>query len=289
MRLWLLAACLVLGLGELDAPGRSPEPPGGSAGQRAEPRFIPATHREGGRVVLPVVFPDGTRAELVHPRGLALARLGVAPYSSGTLQGQSPAPGRSDQVARDFVIRYGDVEDVVAGWTPLGRYPGSDGRAVGFWDSGAGESNPNYLAFQFGEWAVLVYDFPPEFDGGAASMTDVERATWARSFSGRETRRGFLRVVGTGPLRLAEAGEHAGPQLAFGSLSGPRWFALYPGRCRAGRHQDRRIHGRRVNWSRGFADWCASGSMRVHARGSRGFRRTLIRSLTVRDQTAPRR
>jgi hypothetical protein len=40
---------------------------------------------------------------------------------------------------------------------------------------------------------VLVYDFPPEFEGGAASVTDAERAARAgSSFSGRETAHGSL-------------------------------------------------------------------------------------------------
>ena len=46
---------------------------------------------------------------------------------------------------------------------------------------------------------------------------------------GRETASGFLRLEGAGPLRLARAGEHAGPQLSFGSVGRPPWFALDPG------------------------------------------------------------
>lgn len=72
-------------------------------------------------------------------------------------------------------------------------------------------------------------------------MTEDERVAWARSMSGRETGRGFLRLMGTAPLRLAAAGEHAGPQLSFGSPGGRRWLALFPGRCRAGRDADRRV------------------------------------------------
>jgi hypothetical protein len=229
--------------------------------------------------VLPVEFTDGTHAEVVYARGLGLAELGVVPYSSGTLQGESPTPGRGDAVGRDFQIRYGNVADFTASWQLLGSYPGRDGRVVGFWDSGPGESS-NHLGFQFGSWAVFVYDFPPEFDGGAASMTDAERAAWARSFSGRETAAGFLRLEGAGPLRPAEAGEHAGPQLAFGGLAGP--LTLIPGRCRRTDDHDRRMHGRWVSWNRRYASWCVARSMRADARGSRRFMRATIRSLEVR-------
>jgi hypothetical protein len=268
MRCSLIAICVVLlGLGA-GAPG--------AAGD--ERRFVPATRSEGDRVVLPVEFTDGTRAELVYPRRLRLAELGVVPYSSGTLQGESPAPGRADQVGRDFSIRYGDVDDFTGAWQQLGNYTGADGRQVGFWDSGPGESS-NYLGFQFGSWAVFVYDYPPEFDGGAASMTDAERASWARSFWGRETAAGFLRLDGVGPLRLAVAGEHAGPQLAFGGMAGP--LTLTSGRCRRTFDHDRRMHGRWVSWDRRYASWCASRSMRADARGSRRFMRAVIRSLVV--------
>ncbi len=58
--------------------------------------FAPATYREGDRVVLPITFPDGTRAELLYPPALEIAELGVVPYGSGTLHGESPIPGRSD-------------------------------------------------------------------------------------------------------------------------------------------------------------------------------------------------
>jgi hypothetical protein len=281
MRWWLLGTCVALAFA---AAPRSPTAADTATAPEAT-RFVPVAHREGGRVVLPLTFPDGTCAELVYPRRLALAELGIVPYSSGTLDGKSPGAGRGDTVARDFRIRYGDLEDEVTSWTLLGRYRGSDGRAVGFWDSGSGESNTNYLAFQFGDWAVLVYDFPPEFDGGAASMTDAERAAWAGSFSGRETAHGFLRLSGTGPLQLAAAGDHAGPQLAFGGTAGP--LTLTPGRCRRTVDQARRIHGRYVSWSRRYASWCLSRSMRADARGARSFMRSLIGGLAVRDQGAP--
>jgi hypothetical protein len=66
--------------------------------------------------------------------------------------------------------------------TLLGRYEGADGKPVEFWDLAGAE--PNYLAFQFGRWAALVYDYTSEFGGGAATMTDAERAAWSRSLAG---------------------------------------------------------------------------------------------------------
>jgi hypothetical protein len=251
-------------------------------------RFVPATRAEGDSVVLPVTFTDGTSAELVYPQTLEVAALGLVPYGSATLRGKSPDPGRSDEVGRDFLILHGEVQDYLARSglpkppSPIARYEAADGQSVGFWNLPRPE--PNYLGFQFGRWAVLVYDYPADESGGAA-MTDAERATWSASFSGRETADGFLLLRGSGPLRLAQAGETAGPQLSFGSVGEPPWFALYPGPCKPHRDQTQTVHGKLVAWTPGFANWCLSNTMRIHASGRGPVIDALIRGLAVRDVT----
>lgn len=240
---------------------------------QAQIDFRPVTRREGDKAVLALTFPDGTTAELVYPPDLDLAKLGVFPYSSGRLRGKSPIAGRSDVVGRDFWIRLGDVEELLELWNNgrrpklLTQYEGVGGSTVGFWHLGAGGTDTRKLGFQFGRWAVLVYDYI-----GAGAMTDAERASWAASFEGRETDDGFLVLEASGPLRLARAGEHAGPELTFSAADPQRELTLYPGRCRP--HRD---------WSGGFADWCLSDSMRAHAAGSREFVGALIRDLAVRS------
>ncbi len=254
--------------------------------EASDSRFISPTSREGDRVVLPLTFPDGTTAELIYPPKLEIAALGVVPYSSGRLQGESPTPGRGDVVGRDFWIFFGELEHVFSalnrGRQPvlLAQYEGADGQTVGFWDLRS-KRVPDFFGFQFGRWAVLVYDYAA--DTGAA-MTDAERASWAASFSGHETTDGFLLLEGAGPLQLAGAGEHAGPELLFGSV-GARSFELFPGRCRPHRDQTRVVDGKPVEWSQQFADWCLSDSMRVHATGRDGFIGALIKHLAVRDVT----
>ena len=219
--------------------------------------------------MLPVVFPDGTEAELVYPEELDIARLGVQPYSSGELQGKSPNSLRGDAVGRDFWIFHGELADVLVevnnGHTPrrLAEYRGADGRAVGLWEI---RDDFPHLGFQFGAWAVLVYDYT---DAGA--MTDAERASWAASFSGHEAGDGFLLLEGSGPLRLARAGEHAGPALELGNPGGTG-FTLFPGSCR-----------RQTDRSAGFASWCLSPLMDVHATGSDAFVGALLRELEVKD------
>jgi hypothetical protein len=265
------------------------DPQGRQAGDTRSWRFVPATHAEGHSVVLPVTFTDGTSAELVYPRRLAIAALGLTPYGSATLRGKSAVPGRSDKVGRDFLILHGEVHDYLARSrlpkppSPITRYQAADGQSVGLWNLPHPE--PNYLGFQFGPWAVLVYDYPADEESGAAAMTDAERAAWSASFSGRETADGFLLLRGSGPLRLARAGETAGPQLSFGSVGEPPWFALYPGPCKPHRDQTQLVHGKLVSWSPGFASWCLSDRMRIHARGRGPVIEGLIRGLAVRDVT----
>ena len=264
-------------------------PQGRRDGKTPTWRFVPATRAEGDSAVLPVTFTDGTSAELVYPRRLDLAALGLGPYGSATLRGKSPVRGRSDNVGRDFHILHGQVHDYLARsrWpkppSVIARYKAADGQSVGFWDLPHPE--PNYLGFQFGRWAVLVYDYPADEESGGAAMTDAERAAWSASFSGRETADGFLLLNGSGPLRLARAGETAGPQLSFGSVGEPPWFALYPGPCKPHRDQTQLVHGKLVSWSPGFADWCLSDTMRIHARGRGPVIEGLIRGLAIRDVT----
>lgn len=264
------------------------DPQGRRPGDTRSWRFVPATRAEGDSVVLPVTFTDGTSAELVYPRRLELATLGLAPYGSATLRGKSSVPGRSDKVGRDFLILHGEAHDYLARsrWpkppSVIARYKAADGQSVGLWNLPHPE--PNYLGFQFGRWAVLVYDYPAGESGGAA-MTDAERAAWSASFSGRETADGFLLLGGSGSLRLARTGETAGPQLSFGSVGEPPWFALYPGPCKPHRDQTQLVHGKFVEWTPGFADWCLSDTMRIHARGRGPVIEGLIRGLAVRDVT----
>ena len=73
------------------AAGEETDPQGRRAGDTRSWRFVPATRAEGDSVVLPVTFTDGTSAELVYPRRLGIAALGVAPYGSATLRGKSPS------------------------------------------------------------------------------------------------------------------------------------------------------------------------------------------------------
>jgi hypothetical protein len=247
--------------------------------------FVPPTRREGDLVVMPVTFPDGTIAELAYPPALDLAGEFLRPYSSGSLPGSA---------GRDFSISYGRVEDVLAqrgGATLLAEYPDGLGGTVGFWDLRA-EREVNHLAFQFGSWAVLVYDYYP-LEGAGPPMSEDAREQWVRSLRGHETETGFLVLEALPPLRLARAGEHAGPELQVGNLN-PRFVLLFPGRCeqyRAGAggfEEDElaEVDGIVMDRSSWFASWCDPGGlMRVHVYQARGdhYIDRVARGLEVRE------
>ena len=229
-----------------------------SPSSRQQLAFVPETYEESGRVIMPVTFPDGTTAELVYPPELDLAALRVQPYSSAY------GPG----FARDFIVYERSLEDVVGAYEEaelLAEYEDGRGGTIGFWRL---PPDGLYLAFQFGSWTVLVYDYGKE----GAQMSDEDRALWATNFHGRDAEDGFLVLEAELPLTLAKAGEHAGPELEFWSRSDPfQGILLFPGTCTPYHQADdgfdniEMINGLAVDRSNDFAAWCIpEASMKVH-------------------------
>jgi hypothetical protein len=103
-------------------------------------------------------------------------------------------------------------------------------------------------------------------------MTLEEKAQWARSLVGRESAEGYLVLSARPPLRLARAGEHAGPELMFGD-SMRRMVLLIRGSCR-------RSAPGRSSW---FASWCMPhAKLRVHVYGDRRFADAVLAGLRIR-------
>ena len=208
---------------------------------------------------MPVTFPDGTTAELVYPPELDLSGMRVQPYSSGY------GPG----FARDFLVYDEPIEDVIGNYEEaelLAEYEDGQGSTVGFWRF---PPDGLYLAFQFGSWTVLVYDYGE----AGAQMSEEDRALWATNFHGRDARDGFLLLEADPPLTLAQAGEHAGPELQFWSQSGDfNAVLLFPGECTSYREGEggfddiEVVNGLAVSReSDDFASWCDPHvSMTVH-------------------------
>ena len=252
-----------------------------SPSSRQQLAFVPETYEESGRVIMPVTFPDGTTAELVYPPELDLAALRVQPYSSAY------GPG----FARDFIVYERSLQDVVGAYEEaelLAEYEDGHGGTVGFWRL---PPDGLYLAFQFGSWTVLVYDYGKE----GAQMSDEDRALWATNFHGRDADDGFLVLEAEPPITLAKAGEHAGPELEFWSRSGAfESILFFPGKCTPYREADggfdgiEMVNGLAVSReSNDFAAWCIpEASMTVHVNQEPGggtFIDLVLEGLDVRN------
>jgi hypothetical protein len=225
-------------------------------------------------MVLPVVFPDGSTAELRSPPELDLASLGVWPRTSGML-------GKDATTGRDLLILYGNAKGLTAGKAPVACYQGADRNQVELRRS----QDPQvrfWLLFRFGAWTVALWD------GNAGRlMSHQDRALWARSLVGRETEGGWLVLRGKRPLRLGP-GHDGDVQLQLGDLS-PRAVLLWPVRCEPRRRPGTTmIGGHAVDLEVGsgwFASYCLpKAPMEVHVYDSDGsFGRTVIQVLQVRN------
>lgn len=222
--------------------------------------FVPPTQIEDDRTVVPVVFPDGTRADLSFSADLDLTSHGLAPYSSGRIPGFD----------RDFFIRYGPVDEFAGeySWELLDTYLDDSGESVGFYRIPGDEVD--YLAFQFERWLVLVYDYRLVASG--PRMTDEDRVIWVENFHGTVTDEGFLVLEATPPLTLAQEGDHAGPQLSLHGSDGG--LTLYLADCEStddpGRTDD-------------YVNWChAASGIQIMASGSSDFVDIVVSDLEIR-------
>lgn len=188
--------------------------------------FVPPVSREGDRTLLPLVFPDGSSVDLVYPESEDLARLGFQPEAAVIYSPYGNGPDRPDSASpqpccgRGLTIRRGTIHNVMGGRTPTKAYTGANGQEVPFFDStvtDAPASDLPELAFQFGSWTVLAYDYPGS-DPRGTRMTDEQRAVFAASLDGREDDQGFLVLEPRQPLCLQTVID--GPNATLGP-SGP--------------------------------------------------------------------
>jgi hypothetical protein len=211
---------------------------------------------------MPVTFVDGTTAEVVYPKALDLASLGVRPGGSAELV---------DCCARDFTFPPGGESWFAGAGRPLKQFAGADGQPVVLWP---GRSNDvgRYLVFHIGSWWMGVWD-----NGGGSTMTDEQLAAWATHLRGRVTPDGFLVLLATSPLRLAGPGPAAtAPRLAFGTQDG-RSVALTVEPCDA--PTERSTDGARLYAKACHPDW----SISVEAQGDQRFVETVLNELQIRN------
>ncbi|MDQ6728272.1 MAG: hypothetical protein M3066_19240 [Actinomycetota bacterium] len=199
--------------------------------------FVPPVSIEGGKVHMPIVFPDGSSVELAYPGDLDVAGLGFYPEAAVHYAPYGEGPDRPDRASaspccdRRLTIERGTIRQVMGGRTPTKVYRGARGHDVLFFDSTAVDpSLPDFpqLAFQFGGWTVLAFDYPASEPSRGTRMTDQQRAVFAASLDGREDGQGFLRLEPRRPLCLQTVID--GPNGALGG-DGPSatrtiWFYL---------------------------------------------------------------
>lgn len=170
-----------------------PPPP-----EETSPLFVPATSREGDRIVMPVTFLDGTTAELVYDAELALESALIVPYWYAEVD-------EHDGSYRDLIIRYGSLTDRPGFLNELVSTEAvHDDALVCVYHVDL--FNDDYLMFEFEDWIVGIHS--------ADDMTPEIRSAWIDGLELRTTPDGFPVVEGIGTIELA-AQQLAGPELEF--------------------------------------------------------------------------
>lgn len=262
---WRLGFCLTLSFALLAVScsrGEETAKPALSGRRLHVVAFEPRTYREGDRTVMPVVFPDGSTAEILYSPELGLAGMGATPWTTGGL------PGCCRRTIRGFYKKI--PEDFRWGGKPLTLYQGSRS-PVEYWDASPmldEEDKLRHLIYRFGSWYVAVW----ETDG---DMTEDQLTSWALSLLDEESPSGFLILRARQPLELAEAGdpENKGPNLVF--TDEKRILTLLPGECQPLASGE---GGRRD-----FATVCYDGQMTLNVSGSEQFVSSVVRSVEVRN------
>lgn len=223
--------------------------------------FRPDSRMENGRIVMPLVFVDGSSADAVSPPELRVQDMAAAIYTSGGLDG----------VDRTIRFLHGSGTSLMHEG-PLDSYEGSEGSTVELWrpveDDPAGCP---HLVYRFGSWFVGVRTCQDE-------LSEAEREQWARLLTAKITSGGFLVLRANDPLQLQETGGHEGPELILG-MGGANGIELEPGSCDPAQLPDEgdirtMADGTRVSFSRiggadskieynWFASWCEDELMSV--------------------------
>jgi hypothetical protein len=232
-------------------------------------RWAPPTHDEDGRMVMPVTFPDGTRAELVYPPALGLEGLNVYPdtYVTGGSEACGPPV---------YATRHDPHGGWFAGDAPLEQHTRTDGMTVQLWE-GTPENRPyDFLAYRFGSWTVLV-----------PCMETVDRdhlKIWAENLHGEQSEDGLLTLRGTAPIVMNPWRDQNASTIR---MSDDEIIVdLRTERCDDGSVADRGAGD-------GVVQWCIhpEGDIYLYANGftpaAEGFLQDLVDDLQVRRVRSP--
>ncbi|MEU1876265.1 hypothetical protein ABZ470_03065 [Streptosporangium sp. NPDC020072] len=167
----------------------------------------PKPRRKGGKEILDVVFPDGTKAEIGYPAELGLAELGVRPALGGWLDGYF-------SLYRELTVPPGGRDEIAQGGPMIRELAGQST----LWQP-ASPTEGQIMLFDFTPWYVTLRD---QRNG----MTFEQRQLWAKNLRGEVTKDGYLVLKASSPVRLGKSGQIfrgglAGPRLWFGGFGGP--------------------------------------------------------------------
>lgn len=231
--------------------GTEPPPTSNEAGLRLQPR------QEGSNEVVPIVFPDGTTAELVYPSEMSSDALTV-PFDQ-LLARPYPAGGPSGRMIRPQIF-YGGIPAEYKADTLVDCIEGRNG-PVPVWDSNEGE----LIDLVFGKWHVLV------FHGRSA------QEVWARELRGEIAKAGWLVLRGGDELRIGPENDPGDANLMLAARD--RMINLWVLDCEA-RH---RSDSRRTPGSE-FVSYCLEDvDIEVHVGGPPEFVQLVYENLEVRN------
>jgi hypothetical protein len=273
--LLLLTGCgrvVESGGGPQAGPTTSPTPSPSYLGENE--RWAPPTHREGGRTVMPVTFPDGTTAQLVYPPELAIEGLSVYPdtYADGGPRdcGSSVSATRYDP--------HGEG-DWYVGDRPLWEHTRPDRLTVQLWKA-TPDHGGSFLVYRFGSWTVLV--------PCSESAASEDLRLWAESLHGEVTPEGLLMLESTPPLVVNPWRDHP-PVIRFSD----RHVIFELGSDSAQCDPSSRGDGD-TGVGDGVVQWCIQpqGGIYLYANGfsagGKRFLEALVQHLEIRNVRSPR-
>jgi hypothetical protein len=166
---------------------------------------LPASVRTaGGRALMPLVLPDGTRVELSLPRGVDWGGMPVVPYGGVELPGVFTS---------DFHVLRGGLAYFASEGRMERELFSAPGRVATLWTMHTPGGPGRYVVVDFGSWVIGIW-------GASQVKTDQQLQTIAENFTGTVTDDGFLVLRPTGPLRLLGAGSGAAPAVEVGDPAG---------------------------------------------------------------------
>lgn len=248
--------------------------------------FNPPTQAGATETDMPIVFTDGTTADLLYDPSLNLSSLGVELYDSGSL-------GSIARGADQFQIDHGGAS-FVANELPTSvvrNVPGPNNSPVPVLpaaNNNEGKNvNGNWMDFHYGDWRVGVWEGIGS-TGSDQMMSPSDEASWASSMSATVTPSGWLTLSGSGNLTLTPYGQPDGPYMVIGNLS-PVGIVLTPQACSppsgAGVQQNNAGTPYRVNnLSGGYEEGylCLQGAkMTADIYGQGNFVSTVANSLAI--------